>query len=135
MGFKLCPVCKETKDSTYFTSKASACRVCASERSKQHYAKVKADPLLKEKYRDRINNKNKLRKQQAIKYLGGCCTDCNGVFPESVYDFHHVDMTSKEGNPSSFLKGGWDKAKQELDKCVLLCSNCHRIRHFEGEVT
>jgi hypothetical protein len=128
---KFCAVCNQDKP---FTLRGSCCKDCANLRSKEHYAKVKGDPELKEKYRQRINEQNRARKQQTIQYLGGCCSDCKGTFHDSVYDFHHVDMSSKEGNPSKFIAGSWDKAKTELDKCVLLCSNCHRLRHFGANV-
>ena len=127
MLIKLCPTCKEDKP---FTLHATSCRSCATKRSKEHYAKVKGDPELKAKRRQQVNTQNRARKQQAIQYLGGCCADCKQVYHDSVYDFHHVDVASKEGNPSKFIAGSWDKAKEELDKCVLLCSNCHRLRHF-----
>lgn len=74
--------------------------------------------------------KRKERKLWAIDLLGGKCQDCSGVFPPSVYDFHHMDGT-KDMNPSRALTYGLERAKEELSKCVLLCSNCHRIRHFE----
>lgn len=69
------------------------------------------------------------RKKDAIKYKGGKCYDCQGIFPYVVYDFHHLNPAEKEFQwPQLKLRS--DKAiKKELDKCILLCSNCHRIRH------
>ena len=69
------------------------------------------------------------RKQKAIEYKGGCCADCEGVFLPAVYDFHHLDPTAKDLAPAQALSGTWERAKAELDKCVLLCANCHRTRH------
>lgn len=70
-------------------------------------------------------------KLSAIEYKGGVCKDClvkatsdNQV----IFDFHHLDPTQKEisfGKISQSL----EKIKPELDKCVLLCANCHRLRH------
>jgi hypothetical protein len=68
-------------------------------------------------------------KSKAIIYLGGQCTDCKGSFPNRVYDFHHLDNDKKESGLARIMGRTWDKIKPELDKCVLLCANCHRIRH------
>ncbi|MEE8597958.1 MAG: hypothetical protein V3S69_00270 [Dehalococcoidales bacterium] len=56
---------------------------------------------------------------------------CAGVFDRCVYDFHHVGK--KDMNPSQALSLSWERAKEELKKCVLLCSNCHRLRHFKED--
>lgn len=53
----------------------------------------------------------------------------------TVYDFHHKDKSEKTKEVSYLITAnvGWEKLKRELDKCVLLCANCHRIRHeLEG---
>ena len=67
-------------------------------------------------------------KLRAVEYKGGQCEDCKGKFPACAYDFHHLDPSQKD-----FMigRGGkdWGPVKTELDKCVLLCANCHRIRH------
>lgn len=68
-------------------------------------------------------------KKMAVEYKGGCCVDC-GFKTEiySVYDFHHLDETQKDFTIAANVKT-LEKLKPELDKCVLLCANCHRIRH------
>jgi len=97
-----------------------------SEYSKEHCANIctPCSTLAKKRLR-------KQRKLEAIEYLGGKCIDCNIAFKhKSVYEFHHLDPTKKEGNPSDYFRGRSKEALfKELDKCVLLCANCHRVRH------
>lgn len=73
------------------------------------------------------NQKNKLK---AIEYKGDKCFDCGETYPQCCYDFHHLDPTIKDANIAQLIGRNFEKIKPELDKCVLLCSNCHRIRHF-----
>ena len=70
------------------------------------------------------------RKQWAINYLGGVCKHCGGTFHHSVYDFHHVDPTQKDYSLGQLISSKVTKLKEELDKCILLCANCHRIEHW-----
>ena len=76
--------------------------------------------------------RKRLRKLKAIKFLGGKCKDCDEEHDPCVYDFHHVKGT-KLMNPSSALTRAWTTAVRELKKCVLLCANCHRKRHFKED--
>lgn len=67
-----------------------------------------------------------------ISYLGGRCSDCKQTFPACVYDVHHSNPKDKKWHMAGnnvFLP--WEKLKPELDKCILLCANCHRIRHSQ----
>ena len=82
---------------------------------------------VKEKQRERKRT-NKLK---AIAYLGGCCGHCSLVFHPSVYEFHHKDPETKIKDPSKMLNLSWEKIQQELDKCILLCANCHRFLHHK----
>ena len=129
---KYCPVCKQVKTKDLFSSRGNACKECANQRAKEWRTTKRKDPEYVQNFNAKIAEKNKQRKKEAVAFMGGKCQDCGGIFPPSVFDFHHVDMTTKEHNPSHILKNGLEKAKEELSKCILLCSNCHRIRHFEG---
>ena len=80
-------------------------------------------------------NKRRRRKLEAIKYLGGKCQRCKGIFHPSVYDFHHRDSSEKEGNFTAFRDAKWGALIEELNKCDLLCANCHRLTHSEMEKT
>lgn len=79
-------------------------------------------------------------KRRAIAYLEGSCWDC-GFVHESIaaYDFHHTDPSKKEHPVSVLLKrtSRWESIQTELDKCELLCVNCHRVRtwpHAEDDI-
>lgn len=56
------------------------------------------------------------------------CGDSRGY----VLDFHHKDPSIKEDTISRLISNNatLDKIKEELDKCVVLCANCHREFHF-----
>lgn len=57
------------------------------------------------------------------------CMDCGGKFPPFVMDFDHRDGVTKLGNIAGLLKSwSWAKLQTEIDKCDLICANCHRIR-------
>ncbi len=75
------------------------------------------------------------KKMKMIIHMGGKCKDCGLSLEEKlpIADFHHLDPKLKEFNPSDATTMGWDKCKVELEKCVLLCTNCHRIRHYDWE--
>ena len=69
-------------------------------------------------------------RQMAVSYKGGKCENCGYDRCIDALEFHHVDPTRKDFNISS--KGytrSWKKVKSELDKCRILCANCHRELH------
>ena len=66
-------------------------------------------------------------KERAIAYLGGKCRICGYDRCPSAMAFHHMDPWEKDFEISSRVS--WEKAKPELDKCVLLCFNCHQEVH------
>ncbi len=71
-------------------------------------------------------------KNWMINYKGGECTDCKiSGLDISCYDFHHLDPSEKDFQLSGVNSARVSKEKliKELDKCVLLCANCHRAKH------
>ena len=68
-------------------------------------------------------------KKEAVEYKGGKCEHC-GIQDDclDIYDFHHVDPTQKDFAIARSAKA-FKNIKNELDKCQLLCANCHRKVH------
>lgn len=64
-------------------------------------------------------------KKQAVIYLGGKCGLCNYNKCISVLSFHHKDPTTKAFTLSWNWSKPWEILKKELDKCQLVCANCH----------
>lgn len=130
---KVCPKCRQT--STFHVG-AWKCKTCANDSARANYHKRKSTKEGQEKIAEQRIREARFRwkrKQEAVEYMGNKCFDCNTSFPLPAYDFHHLDPKEKEGNPSHFINKRSDiRWKEELSKCVLLCANCHRIRHFEG---
>ena len=82
--------------------------------------------------RDQQRENKRQRKLEAIKYLGGVCSRCSCAYHPAVYEFHHKDPLTKDRDPSKMLNLSEARLYAELDKCVLLCANCHRLTHHEG---
>ena len=69
-------------------------------------------------------------KEIGLQKLGGKCQKC-GITKSYLLDFHHRDPNEKEGELSDFSKGyNLDAFFNELEKCDLLCANCHREFHY-----
>lgn len=67
------------------------------------------------------------RKLRAIDYKGGKCKKCGYKKNPYALDFNHINPKEKSGEVGKIIaKRSWDIAVRELDKCELLCANCHR---------
>jgi hypothetical protein len=78
----------------------------------------------------RVSQKRKYYKRLGVEYKGGCCVICGYDRCVRALHFHHLDPSEKDFSIAA--KGytrSWEKMKNELDKCVLLCSNCHSEAH------
>lgn len=74
--------------------------------------------------------KRQAAKHEGVKRLGGCCAKC-GETREHILSFHHIDPSEKDDNPSRLLANSKiSDFFKEIDKCVLLCNNCHGDFHF-----
>lgn len=68
------------------------------------------------------------QKQRAIEYKGGKCERCGYDKCPAALDFHHLDPLEKDFSLGKSLRS-FESVKAEIDKCVLVCSNCHREIH------
>ena len=75
------------------------------------------------------NRRRRLRKNQAVVYKGGRCQRCGYKKCTYALEFHHRTARYKESSASNILDWQWSVLKRELDKCDLLCANCHRELH------
>lgn len=68
----------------------------------------------------------------AIEHAGGKCIRCGyDKYPE-VLEFHHKNPAEKLfGVGQRGLTRSWEKVRAEIEKCNLLCANCHREEHIE----
>jgi len=79
-----------------------------------------------------VTRKRRELKTQAVEYKGGCCYRCGYSKSNNALQFHHEDSTVKEfGISSKGTTRAWEIIKTELDKCVLVCANCHAEIHEE----
>jgi len=72
----------------------------------------------------------KRRKEILVEYKGGKCEICGYNKCLAALDFHHKNPKEKEFNISKKGTNGIENSKKEVDKCLLVCSNCHREIHF-----
>ena len=78
-----------------------------------------------------VQRKREKLKKDAVKYKGGKCQICGYDKCDGALEFHHIDPSQKDfGIASKGYTRSWEKVKEELDKCILVCANCHREIHF-----
>jgi hypothetical protein len=66
----------------------------------------------------------------AIDHKGGKCQICGYDRCHEALEFHHLDETGKDfGISNKGYTRSWSRIKQEIEKCLLLCANCHREVH------
>lgn len=135
---RVCITCGESKVLEEFVKNAKStegrhtkCKSCHNKRQNERAA---ANPNMKNT-RNASSYKAKQRtKNNILNYYSGVmkCADC-GLISDifDIYDFHHVNPKDKQYTVSSIMDYKWETVKAELDKCVLLCANCHRIRHYK----
>jgi len=98
---------------------------------------VKKRKTDKRRYKDRreyiikaVDKRRKLLKKKAVDYKGGRCISCGYDRCIQALEFHHVDLAKKDfGVSAKGYTRSWKKVQQELDRCILVCANCHREIH------
>ena len=66
----------------------------------------------------------------AVEYKGGRCKTCGYDRCIDALEFHHINLSKKEfGISEKGYTRSWKKVMEELDKCIMVCANCHRELH------
>ena len=78
---------------------------------------------------DAVTIKRRAIKQMLIRYKGGVCLHCGYGTCNLALEFHHIDPEGKDFGVSAVLTRSISSLKEEVDKCILLCSNCHAEEH------
>lgn len=73
-------------------------------------------------YRKRLKNR-------MVEAFGSKCGICSYNTCVHALEFHHLDPTEKEFGFGTKWSRSWETLKKELQKCVMLCSNCHKEYH------
>lgn len=133
---KICTKCDLEKSLEDFSNKkkskdgkSTICLKCTREYTKKHYNDNKSYYIEKAKkakkvFEDWFNN----YKQNLF------CKNC-GESRSWVLDFHHRDPKEKDNNISTLLKRGNKKIiLDEVKKCDVLCSNCHRDFRYKKKL-
>lgn len=130
---KFCKCCNQNKQFSEFNISNSKkdglqtyCRTCSRERHRKDY-------LLKESRRNSVkesrDNHRKINNKLVNRYKSFCgCKFC-GLKEVVCLDLHHLDPSLKEENVSVLVSYSRTRLKDEIRKCIVVCSNCHRKIH------
>lgn len=120
---KTCYRCKIEKPLTEFTPRVG---------HREGDGSSKFSSYCKKCYVDYVGLRQKEIKILGVEYLGGKCVRCGYKKCLAALDFHHIDPSKKDPSLATINKmryHRWEIVKAELDKCMLLCANCHREEH------
>lgn len=118
METKICTKCKKEFPIDQFNwrdkkkgTRRSECKFCHSN-------------FMKQKYQEKRNIIDELKSQCK-------CAKC-GDNRSYVLDYHHINPEEKDEKISRMISNNYnlDKIEQEINKCIVLCANCHREFHF-----
>ena len=82
-----------------------------------------------------VSDRRKKIRLMDVANAGGKCMRCGYNKYQEVLEFHHKDSSKKKfGIGQNGLTRSWKKVKTEIEKCNLLCANCHREIHVEEKL-
>lgn len=82
-------------------------------------------------YKDKAKEKKQLIKQLVRDAKSVPCSDCNIQYPYYVMQFDHVSGEKISNVAEMYNSGSLSKVRAEIDKCEVVCSNCHAERTFK----
>lgn len=119
-NYRICPRCKENCNVEDFYQRRGKknssvyCKICTGKQTVERQQKLK---------------------KELVNYKGGKCERCDYDKYVGALEFHHRDPSQKDFTISHRkLTKLNEEIKKELDKCILLCANCHREIHNELKI-
>lgn len=116
------PLSEFVKNSSKKDGYSNECKQCKHERYLVYYKNNKS----------KFDKNKKIHKDKIKDYIiskKSCGCKLCGETDIACLDFHHIN-----GKDFTICQKGKDKSfeavKQEIDKCIVLCSNCHRKVHY-----
>ncbi len=80
--------------------------------------------------REAVKRRRRKLREMAREYAGGKCVLCGYNKCARALSFHHLDPKKKDfGVSAKGLTRSWEAIRKEINKCVLLCANCHMEVH------
>lgn len=137
MTIKNCSSCKETLPaSAFYENKAkpdgrsNMCITCQKAANRKSYEKNKTKVMARNKA---------VRQQQRAAILehkhNTPCTDCKKIFHPYIMEFDHRDADTKRFSIGRTGRRSNPTIQDELEKCDLVCANCHKLRTFKRRLT
>ena len=114
---KICEICNKEYETNSFSR--IYCYECSGESTRKDNNT--------RKHQKTILRRN--MKLQAIKMLGGKCSICGYNKCIDALEFHHKDPKQKDFKIGAGNTISWKEYKSEVEKCILVCSNCHKEIH------
>jgi len=133
MKSDICNTCKNVflvtelmKDAARSKGYRNKCRGCLREQSRIAYGERLSRPVREYRHDRRV--RNILEKKEMLDALREVpCLDCGGRFPTCAMDFDHM-RNKLFGIMGSYMSKTMEQLLDEVEKCEIVCSNCHRIR-------
>jgi len=119
----LCKFCGETHKSKFY-------EVTDGHSKKKHIHKS----VCKKCHSIRTNCYIQQYKKDCVLYKGGKCSICGYNKCIGSLVFHHRDPKIKDPNWHRMRSWKLDRIKKEIDKCVLVCANCHGEIHYKNKL-
>ena len=138
---RICSKCHKAKELTEFYLRKkgpragehySHCKDCLRTRGKSYYRSNHIRQLAL------ANQRNRSRRRELRKYVNSLknrpCVDCGNSYSTYVMDFDHRKGYRKKGNIGTLVNQSnlsKENILDEINKCDLVCANCHRIRTYK----
>lgn len=134
-NYKTCSKCKVSKPVTQFNFKNTAagvhqsyCRECGKLLTRSHYKQNKRQ------YLDR-NVRSYMKRRELVRQIKSrACADCGIQYPFYVMDFDHRQGETKEYELNRIDRMTKRALLREIEKCDVVCANCHRVRTYKRRI-